>query len=184
MPTFKKNDRVEFNNKSEIIYGTVRKSGADRCEVIKDGAKYTYKVPNTLLRPSQEPLPTLPANPMDVWGIRKYREIKASSEETTCFSAEITYEGKPVIYAENSGKGGCDLYRPTNGEYKTVAQFEADAKKWVIDHGMPEKNYLEAANMWIVWKNERAPYGGSPEDFIAEWKEALNIEDEVPSIKM
>lgn len=184
MPTFMKNDRVEFKNKGIAIHGVVRKGGATTCEVVQDGARSRFKVPATLLSISNKPLPKLPEHPMDAWGVKKYATSKIASRETTCFTAEITHNGRTVIHAQNDGNGGCDRYYSTDGKYAIVDQFEADAKQWLIDHGMPEDRAIEAANIWISWKVERAPYAGSAADYVEEWKEALGIEDDAIEMKM
>lgn len=184
MPSFKKTDRVEFTNKGSTIYGIVRKGGASKCEVVQDGAKSVFTVPVSLLKFSTKPLPTQPEHPMDAWGLKKYAASKLNSRGTVCFTAEITHNGKTVIHAQNDGNGGADRYYSATGRYEVVAQFEADAKQWIIDHGMPEAHAIEPANIWISWKAEHAPYAGSATDYIAEWKEALGIEDEAPSMKM
>jgi hypothetical protein len=89
-----------------------------------------------------------------------------------------------VIYAQNDGNGCCIRYFAINGQYTIVAQFEADAKQWLIDHGMPEDRAIEAGNIWLGWKVERAVYAGSAEDYVSEWKEALGIELDHADMKM
>jgi hypothetical protein len=184
MPAFMKHDRVEFSANNKVVYGTVRKSGTSMCEIVQDGAKSVFKVPNKLLAPSPSQLPELPKHPMDAWAINKYKSSKNSNRETQCFTAEITHNGETVIYAQNDGNGCCIRYFAINGQYTIVAQFEADAKQWLIDHGMPEDRAIEAGNIWLGWKVERAVYAGSAEDYVSEWKEALGIELDHADMKM
>lgn len=184
MPAFMKNDRVEFSANNTIIYGTIRKSGTSICEIVQDGAKSVFKVPTPLLSNSNRNLPILPAHPMDVWSVNKYKTSKHESRDNTCFTADISYNGRTVIHAQNDGNGECDRYYAIDGQYSIVAQFEADAKQWLIDHGMPEDQAIEAAHIWIGWKVNRSIYAGNPENYIREWKQVLGLDEEQAEMKM
>lgn len=57
--------------------------------------------------------------------LRKLRIIKALSEETRCYTAEIWIDGAPAFHASNRGHGGADDYRQVG------AITEAEVNSWL-----------------------------------------------------
>lgn len=169
---FTKGDRVEFDHRSETLYGVVSKGGP-KAKVILDGGKLEYSVPTELLRASLKPLPRDAPHPMDSWGLKAYAEVEATSEETVAFTATVTWDGKDRLAAKNDGRGGCNSYYPLSGGYATVARFEEDAKRWLMDHGMPQEKCFEAGDMWLGWKARQAPYGVTAKDMVADWMQTM-----------
>jgi hypothetical protein len=49
-------------------------------------------------------------------GFSGYKSYSAMSEETTCFSAQLTYNGKKVAHLRNEGQGGCTSIYWTNSD--------------------------------------------------------------------
>ena len=60
--------------------------------------------------------------------LRKLKVIKALSEETSCYTAEIWIDGALAFLASNRGQGGADDYRQ-NG---TITEAEVD--RWLKAH--------------------------------------------------
>lgn len=110
---------------------------------------------------------------MDAWGLKDYSEVPAMSEETTAFTATVTYDGVPVIAAKNDGRGGCNSYYALSGGYATVQRFEEAAKQWLMDHGMPERDCFEAGDMWLTWKASQAPYGMTAKQMVEDWLKTI-----------
>lgn len=76
--------------------------------------------------------------------LRKLRIIKALSEETPCYTAEIWIDGALAFHASNRGHGGADDYRPVG------AIAEAEVNRWLkanrstrSSHGMTFEPDLE-----------------------------------------
>lgn len=57
--------------------------------------------------------------------LRKLRTIKALSEETPCYTAEIWIDGALAFHANNRGHGGADDYRQVG------AVTEAEVSNWL-----------------------------------------------------
>jgi len=174
MPTpFTKRDRVEFDHNGQTVYGVVSRGGSKLVKVSADGAKFEYSVLPSLLRRSDVPLPKDDPHPMDAWGVKDYVRYDRMSEETVAFTATVTLDGVPVIDAKNDGQGGCNSYYSMSGGYAMVARFEEEAKKWLMDHGLPEEHCFEAGDMWLDWKANQAPYGVTARDKVERWIETL-----------
>lgn len=58
---------------------------------------------------------------------KSFKEVKALSEETLCFSAVLVFDGKPVATATNRGHGGCTEIHFTHKEVEAevIAIFKA-----------------------------------------------------------
>lgn len=76
--------------------------------------------------------------------LRKLRIIKALSEETPCYTAEIWIDGALAFHASNRGHGGADDYRQAG------AITEAEVNSWLranrpqrSSHGMTFNPELE-----------------------------------------
>jgi len=76
--------------------------------------------------------------------LRKLRIIKALSEETPCYAAEIWIDGALAFHASNRGRGGADDYRQAG------AITEAEVNSWLraerpqrSSHGMTFDPNLE-----------------------------------------
>lgn len=57
--------------------------------------------------------------------LRKLRIVKALSEETPCYTAEVWIDGALAFHASNRGHGGADDYRPVG------AITEAEVNIWL-----------------------------------------------------
>jgi len=178
---FKKGDRVEFDYEGKVVHGTVAKGGT-LVKVVADGGADTFGVDARNLRASNAPLPKDAPHPMDAWGLKGYSKSQKFSEETLCFSSQVTFNGKAVIEAKNDGQGGSNMYYPLQGGWATVEKFLEDAKQWLRDHGMPEGDIFEPGDNWIDWKANQQPYGVTAkamvEADIARWKELRGDRDE------
>lgn len=173
MSKFKKGDRVEFPHENQTIYGVISRGGT-KPKIIEDGGMVEYGVPLHLIKLSDKPLRKGPEHPMDKWKITKYKENPSFSEETICFKAEITKNGKRVIAAENNGTGGCNSYYPLTGGYEIVREFEEASKQWLLDHGKPEERCFEPSDDWINWKVNQEPYGVTANDYVEKSIERWN----------
>ena len=110
-----KGDRVETAHKGKLLLGVVRSVTGTSLKMVLDGGKSEIGGPPSLFRKSDAPLPSDGPSPMDRWGMTAYKEYARMSEETTAFNGTITLHGKPVIAAENTGKGGCNSYHALRG---------------------------------------------------------------------
>lgn len=171
--TYSKGSRVEFDYRGETLQGVVSRGGA-KAKVIVDGGKLEFTVPAPSLRDSAVPLPKDPSHPMDSWSLKGYSEVAAMSEETQAFTAVVMRNGVQAIHAKNTGRGGCNSYHPATGGYATVAALENEARQWLIDHGMPEEDCIEAADMWLSWKATKAPYGVTAKAFVEDWQSLMS----------
>lgn len=66
--------------------------------------------------------------------LRKVRIVKALSEETTCYTAEIWIDGALAFHASNRGHGGADDYRPVG------AITEAEVNRW-LEANRPTRSF-------------------------------------------
>lgn len=49
-------------------------------------------------------------------GLSKFKYAAFASEETNCFEAVVTIDGKPVFHVSNEGRGGPDRHSPLPGQ--------------------------------------------------------------------
>lgn len=77
--------------------------------------------------------------------LTKIKYAAFASQETSCYQAVLTVDGKPFAHVENDGHGGCDMQHPIAPfTYKDVEALNAEIKatypKIVTDmelHGKP-----------------------------------------------
>ena len=98
---------------------------------------------------------------MSRYDVKSYKEHAALSQETTAFSANITFDGKVVLQATNDGHGGCNMYYPTT---KSGPDFHADVKRWAEENGHPDA--FEPEDQWIDWHRFGRVIGVAPGDAI------------------
>ena len=150
------------------------------CTMVIDGGKLEIKAQAWCFDPSDKPLPTAnePASPMDKYEIKKYKEAKHLSEETIAFSAEIWYDGKPFLHAQNRGHGGCNLYSTMQGAaircHEAEQQFIKDAEAWARQNGA-KGDLIEVHDIWIAWHTHRRPHGETAAQHWAGWNEMLSV---------
>ena len=178
-----KGDRVEFKvavpvddgprarKETKLLHGTVL-SVAKAAKVMVDGGQHEFTVPLGLLAPSTKALPAPVPDAMDDWGVTSYKEMRSLSEETTAFSAKVTFRGKVVMLASNHGTGGCNRYDALPGAPPRIAAtFAAAAKDWFARHGAPV--VTEAEDLFLTWHTVRRPYAVTAKEFVREYDEML-----------
>lgn len=159
--TWKKGDRVEFDAADGVVHGTVASSSLAKSRVVADGGELSYTLPTAGLRPSSKPAPTFEPTPMDRWGVVGYKAHRGMSEETECFEATVTLDGKPVLRASNRGQGGCNSY---HGDAAVARKFEEDAKAWEAQFGWDDP--FEASDTWIGYVHAQRPYGVTDREYV------------------
>ena len=69
--------------------------------------------------------------------LKKLKIHEDMSEETTCFSAELYEDGKLKVYLSNSGRGGCNDFRPAKDlKYQDIAHLENSDVEIEVDEIM------------------------------------------------
>jgi hypothetical protein len=168
-----KNDRVETDHDGETPVGTIKSisKATGRATVILDGGERSISGHISLFRPSGVPVAPDVPSPMDRWDVQKYVEHDRASEETTCFHAVITLDGKPVIQASNDGRGGCNRYYPLpKAPANVVRIFESAAAAWFDGLGGKAS---EPDGLWIDWKARRRPYNVTARAFAEEFNASM-----------
>ena len=158
-PRVSKGDRVEFLLSGELMHGVVEKGG-ESPNVVLDGGLHSIKGHFSEFKASDFPLPSDPPGPIDRWTVVKYKEVPSLSEETTCFSCEIRFDGRPAFRADNIGHGGCNSYRRLSSapQEATRARLLEDATEWFLLHD-PEGRPFEPEDEWLAWTATQRPYG-------------------------
>lgn len=167
--TFKKGNRVEWDQGSDTFYGVVSRGGLHPTVVIDGGEKFV-RAPCLLFRYSDHPLPADEPSVMDKWTIKSYKDF-GNGDETPSFSAEIALNGKVVIIAGNHGTGGPNNYHPAklgDGKYwEHTDQLKADAKAWGKQFGYPYD--FEVEDTWVEWAGRERKYGKLAVDYFKEY---------------
>jgi hypothetical protein len=173
----KKWDRVEFTNgKKGVVTGTVLKGGAKKARVVADGGKSEYDVPVQALRPTTVAAPKDEPSSLDRWGLSGYKE--AGGEDTVCFDAYVTFDGKRVLHARNSGTGGSNIYQPLEaGGRRHIDQLDADAKAFVAANGGGVE--YEVIDCWLGWKSYFSRFQTFA-SYLADWRADSKKWDEAP----
>jgi hypothetical protein len=154
---FSVRDRVEFDVSGKTEYGTIRKRKGVYYEVRGDDG-IPFEIISLNLRPTTTPAPVSAPSVMDRWRLKSYQRHKSMSQETTAFNATVLLDGKPAFFAENSGRGGCNLYRPIAPDsHAKIDAFTADAKTWAKENG--DDNPFEPDGLWIEWAGQHAKTG-------------------------
>lgn len=160
--------RVEFVYRGELKVGTVIAEG-DRPRVVVDATLDEFTVPARLLRRSDVPVPRDPAHAMDDWGVRGYREHRSRSETSIAFTCAVTFRDRIVISASNDGMGGPNVHSTAPGVFSDMLdRFLMDAHRWLVDHGMPVGAICDAADTWLEWKANDAPFGVTATAMVAD----------------
>ena len=174
MNKFKKGDRVEFPQKGVTKYGVVSKGGAKKITVVLDGAEFEVKGHPNAFQPSNHPLPKdLVDSPMDKYSVVGYKK-QVGHDDSECFVAYVTKNGKKILRAYDSGHGGGVEYHGVNGQYRNSEdekQYYADAKAWAIQFG--DNNGFGAADCWIEWYIYERPYGVTAQAYWNNFKDML-----------
>ena len=168
--TLEKGARVEYEHEGAMVYGVVSKGG-ENVVVVLDGGRQESRGPAYLYHRSNHPLPVDPPSDMDRWAVTNYREVKALSEETPCFTATITYDGKPVLLADNRGQGGPNGYathpkapKGTKWETKLLDDAKAWAEQFGCAHPVPGET-----DDWLDWHVTERPFGVTAAAHFANW---------------
>jgi len=169
----KKHDRVEFKTKDGIGYGVITSVSAKtgKVKVTLDGGERTGSGHFSIFKLSDHPLPTDPVGgAMAEWAVKKYKDYPSMSEETTCYEATITRNGKPVIRGSNRGHGACDDFDALHphGTYDDVRDFSKACEKWVKENA--SKDHIEPEGMWVLYYATYRPYGTTSKDFFKQWE--------------
>jgi hypothetical protein len=165
---YAKGSRVQFEENGVMLYGTVVKGGLN-VTVRMDGGESEMRGPSELFYPSQKPIEKDPPSEMDRWGLKGYKAYPSMSEETECFEATITLNGKPVLAARNEGRGGSNSYYPLKGApVGVIGMFEEDATKWAQSHGTTLT--FELHDLWIDFKANKADYGVTSKAYWADYQ--------------
>ena len=163
----KKGDRVEIFFKGKTEYGVVVKAG-DMAKVRLDGGERELKGPALYMKLSDHPLPKDKPSEMDRYSIRGYKSITGHGD-SPCFEATILENGKPILYVENDGWGGCNFYsRCKNATTTGETRFHDAVKSWVAQFGYPDM--MEPEDAWVDWWKFERPYGKLAEDMINSYK--------------
>jgi len=163
----KKGDRVEFERGNGIEYGVVFRGGK-KPTVYLDGGATSVKGSAGCFTISTHPLPVDEPSVMDKWGIKSYKD-SGFGEETPAFRAEITLNGKVVIYARNQGVGGCNIYNrdPKNPVDGVLDRLTADAIVWGKQFGYPYD--FEVEDTWVEWAGREKMYGKTAAEYFKEY---------------
>ncbi|MBB3267753.1 hypothetical protein FHW79_005418 [Azospirillum sp. OGB3] len=168
--TLEKGARVEYDHEGAMAYGMVSKGG-ENVVVILDGGRQESRGPAYLYRRSNQPLPVDPPSDMDRWAVTKYREVKALSEETPCFTATITYDGKPVLLVDNHGQGAPNAYnyhpkapKSTNWEAKLLNDVKAWAERFGCGNPVPGP-----IDDWLDWHVRERPFAVTASAHFKNW---------------
>lgn len=172
-PIFKKGTRVSHTDKrtGETVYGTVKsvqRKAPFKVVVILDGGEYQVSGPFFVFKETDVPAPKDEPSVMDRWGVTGYHSC--GGDETECFEAGITLNGKRVGRARNDGNGGCNSYMGTDSY--CIPGFETDAVAWARQFGW-EKPF-EAADMWIDWYVKFRPYGVTAKKYIEDFLKKIS----------
>lgn len=107
-----------------------------------------------------QPVPkTDPSSPMRDWSVSKYTENKKFSDETICYTADISYKKRVVLRAENSGQGEpdrFDIFR--KGTSEDAKAFHEKCREWYLKYGKKE-DCFEPESEWIRWEALYRPLG-------------------------
>ena len=165
--TLKKGDRVEYEYKDEILYGIVFRGGKNPT-VYRDGGEKSIKGPAAWFVRSTQPLPVDEPSAMDKWGVKSYKD-SGMGDETPAFQAEITLNGKVVIYASNHGTGGPNFYHrnPKSPVDGVLDMLEADTKAWGKQFGCPYD--FETEDSWLEWAAREKIYGKTAVNYFKEY---------------
>lgn len=86
---------------------------------------------------------------MDQYSVTGYKFLK----RTGALEGFICLNGQKIMSVENSGRGGCNIYRPLNGQtYQVVNDFRVEAQKWAISNGY--ENPIEPEDIWVIYAAE------------------------------
>jgi hypothetical protein len=171
MIPLKKGMRVEFNYLGEHLFGTVDKGGSKSVKVIIDGGEKVVSGPALSFKVSNTPLPKDPPSVMDKYSIIGYKAHNDMSDETTCFSAKICLNGKPIISVSNEGCGGPHNFHPLVGTYAGIDKFLEDAKAWCEQFGY--KDPMEPGDFWVDWYTGSRPYAITAAKYVKDFAEHI-----------
>ncbi len=167
--TFAAGERVSFLKNGTRILGVVMKTPkhGQRVSVqVEDGS---FLVPGAMLQ--HEAAIELPASgPMVGYAIRNYKRMDRLSEETECFSCDITHDGAACAFMANRGQGGCsELNAARNRPQEAVTKFTEAVTAWLAWAGAAEK-HSEPEDMWLDWERNARPLGKTAQQYIAGYE--------------
>lgn len=171
---FKKHDKVSFSHKAKtvnaIVVGNIHNN---KIEVVSIGRKYSYTVPENLLKHTNFSMPEEPKDQMDVWTIDGFNTSHILSNTSRAGSATILYKNNPLLTMIMNGDSTPNRYLSNNGRYEDFIQFENAAKTWMRNHDIPDYMTAEATDIWAIWKTERQPYGVTASDYLNNYKNQM-----------
>lgn len=100
-----------------------------------------------------------------------------ASQETLCFQANITLDGKKVGSVSNDGHGGCDLFSFTDKAARAL--FDEEAAKLPEDtdwNGNPRKRDAEDFVQWLLAEAEMRKLAKKYLVFLAEGQTEPTLE--------
>ena len=161
----KKGDRVEFimsEQPGDFLYGVVSRGGK-KPTVYLDGGIKTVTAPAKCFTRSNHPIPADEPSIMDNWDVKNSKDFDTG--RGVGFAANITLNGKVVLFSNNLGNGGCNVYRPVGQTpvYNIVNTFKDDAKAWAKQFG--SRRTLEIEDSWMLWATYYKPYGMTAVDY-------------------
>lgn len=158
LPTsFKKGDRVEFDDNGVTKIGVVAKGGSGRIMVIYDGGSMQIRGGAQLFRHTDAPLPKDEPSAVDGYSLRGYKEINGHGDSRT-FEATILKDGKPIGTVMNNGWGGCnEYYAGVNGSSEELRLLDAAVESAFIQFGSRDR--VELTDQWVEWYQHERPFG-------------------------
>lgn len=163
--SLKKDDLVQFKDNEGVEKTGVVSKGGRNPTVIYENGTLQCSGPAHIFKLVDKPFVEVADDSMKDWDISGYKEYTRMSEETVAFNAYVTYKGKKVFAAENTGKGGCNMYTILKLEHRELMnKFKEDVQKWKEKYSKQEQLF-EVEDLWFEWCSKNLPLGQTAQQY-------------------